>query len=454
MTGQTKDAATSGPKSSIASKSLWTIGTYAASAGIRFGSNVILSRLLGPEILGVVVIAQAIRTGCELLTDLGPEQNVVHSPHGDDERFLNSLWTLQILRGLIVSLACLALAPVLAEFYRVEWTILAVVSAAPLISAFMSTSIFSAARRMDVKGRNVFELVAEAIGLVINVVLAFSLRNVWAPILGIVLSMAVRSALTYVMPHPRHRLLLDKVHAPAIFHFSKWIMFSSLTFYAAIYVDRLFLGRVVPLATLGVYGLAKAVSDLPNTVAGRLAFQIVFPFVARHKDDMGPGTPARHELAQTRRNFLILVLLGIATVMAWSDWAVRVLYGPRYLEAGWMLCMLLVGGWIAVLSSLNEATVFGRGEPQNVGAANLVRFVTMAAVLWAGFAVAGLAGALLALPASELARYLVLMRTQVRLKTTFVGQDVVLSLALAALFGAWVALRLALDLGVPWVLAG
>lgn len=441
-------------QSSIGRKSLWTIGTYAASAGIRFGSNVVLSRLLGPEILGVVVIAQAIRVGCDLLTDLGPEQNVVHSPHGDEERFLNALWTLQIVRGAIVSLACLALTPVLAEFYRVDWSILAVVSAAPLINAFMSTSLFSAARRMDVKGRNVFELVAEAIGLVINVVLAVTLRNVWAPILGIVLAMAVRSALTYVMPHPRHRLVFDKVHTPAIFHFSKWIMLSSLTFYAAIYVDRLFLGRVVPLATLGVYGLAKAVSDLPQTVAGRLAFQIVFPFVARHKEELAPGSPAQAELAQTRRNFLILVLLGVATVMAWSDWAVRILYGARYLEAGWMLCMLLVGGWIAVLSSLNEATVFGRGEPQNVSLANLVRFVAMAAVLWGGYEVAGLVGALLALPASELARYAILMRAQVRLKTTFIGQDLALSLGLAALFAGWVVLRSVLGLGVPWALAG
>ncbi len=342
-------------KSSIASKSLWTIGTYAASASIRFASNIVLSRLLGPEILGVVVIAQAIRTGCDLLTDLGPEQNVVHSPHGEDERFLNSLWTLQVVRGLLVSLACLALTPVLARFYRIDWAILAVVSAAPFLNSLMSTSIFSAAKRLDVKARNLFELSAEAVGLVITVVLALSLRNVWAPVLGILLSIAARSAMTYLMPHPRHRLLLDKVHAPAIFHFSKWIMLSSLSFYAAIYVDRLFLGRVVPLATLGVYGLARAISDLPNTVAGRLAFQIVFPFVAKRQNELEPGSPARRELAQTRRNFLLLVLVGIATVMAWSDWAVHILYGNRYAEAGWMLCLLLIGGWIAVLSSLNEA---------------------------------------------------------------------------------------------------
>lgn len=441
-------------QSSIASKSLWTMGTYAASASIRFGSNIVLSRLLGPEILGVVVLAQAIRTGSELLTDLGLEQNVVRSPHGDEERFLNTVWTMQILRGMLVSLACLCLTPLFARFYHVDMVILMIVSAAPLLNSLVSTSIFTLSKRLDVKTRNMFELVAETVGLVINVTLAFSLQNVWAPVLAIPLSIAARSALTYLLPHPKHRFVLDRIHAPAIFNFSKWIMLSSLAFYAAVYVDRLFLGRVVTLGTLGIYGLARAVADLPNTVAGRLAFQIVFPFVASHEDSFTAGSANRAELARARRNFLLLVLAGIATVMASADWVVIILYGHRYAAAGWMLCILLVGGWIAVLSSLNEATVFGRGKPQNVSLANVIRFFMMAAILPTGFALWNLPGALLALPASELTRYLVLMKAQRRLETTFLVQDAILSLGLLALFVWWITIRLAFGLGLPWSMIG
>lgn len=444
----------SGKASSIVSKSLWTVGTYAASAGIRFGSNVVLSRILGPEAMGVVVLAQAIRVGTELLTDLGLEQNVVHSPHGDDERFLNTVWTMQLARGLLVSLACLSLTPLLASFYRIDLSLLLVLSAAPMINSMMSTSLYSVAKRLDVKTRNLFELSVESIGLIINIALALTLRNVWAPILGIILSLAVRSAITYALPHPRHRIVLDRTHAWAVFHFSKWIMLSSLAFYAAVYVDRLFLGAVVALGTLGIYGLAKSVADLPNVVAGRLAFQVVFPFVANQKDGLAPGSTARHELGRARRNFLVLVLTGIATVMAWSDWAVILLYGNRYAEAGWMLCMLLIGGWLAVLSSLNEATVFGSGRPKNVSAANVTRFVVMASVLPLGFYTLGLPGALLALPAAEGTRYLMLMRTQRQVGTAYIAQDAVLSVLLFGLFGIWVALRLALGLGVPWHLIG
>ncbi len=69
---------------------VWTTGIYASSIAVRFLTSVALSRLLAPEILGVIVIAQTVRVGADLLGDLGLEQSVIRSPNGDDARFLNT----------------------------------------------------------------------------------------------------------------------------------------------------------------------------------------------------------------------------------------------------------------------------------------------------------------------------------------------------------------------------
>lgn len=443
-----------GTASSIRAKSFWTMGTYVASTAIRFGGNIILSRVLGPEIMGIAVIAQAIRNGCELLSDFGFEQNVVRSPNGEDGGFLDTIWTMQILRGAIISLACLALAPTLAGFYGIDVWLMVALSAAPLLTSLMSTAPYTMARQLEVKRRNLFELGSEAAGLAITVALAVTLRSAWAPILAILLSFALRSALTYPLLHRRPTLRFDRRYVREIVHYSKWIMLSSLAFYAAIYIDRLYLGAVVSLAMLGIYGLARSIGDMPNTVAGRLGFQVVFPFVAHNDGGFAPGSTARRELGRTRAHFLILVLVGVATVMAWADMAVLALYGQRFAAAGWMVCVLLAGSWIAVLASLGEATVFGGGKPSNVSTANLLRFAVMGAVLPLGFHWGGMPGALLALPASELVRYLSLLRAQYRIGVAFLAQDVALSLGFVGLFGGWIALRLALGLGVPWALMG
>lgn len=434
-------------RSRIAHGFLWTTGIYATSIGVRFLTSVVLSRLLAPEILGVVVIAQTVRIGADLLGDLGLEQSVIRSEHGDDERFLNTAWTMQLLRGAILSIACAVLAPVFARMFGVDVAVMLAIAAAPMLNALASTSVFSIARRLDIKGRNLFELMAETIGLVINVSLAIAMPTVWAPVLGILLTVIARSAITYLLPRPRHRLLLDHRHARDLIAFGKWVALSSASLYATAYSDRFFLGGLVSLELLGIFGLARAIADLPNVLANRLGYLIIFPVVAA--DRATTGTVARGHLAPVRRQFLALAAIGIATGMAWSDHIVALVYDSRYHAAGWMLFLLFSGSWFAVLSAFNEAVVLGRSRPQAISAANLVRITCLIVGLNLGFVWYGLVGAILALTVAELVRYAILVTVVHRMKLGFLRTDAAITLGLAIVLAGWIGLRLLLDLGWP-----
>ena len=50
-----------------------------ATQAIRFISNIILAALLSPAIFGLMAIVTTIRTGVELLSDIGIGQSVVRS---------------------------------------------------------------------------------------------------------------------------------------------------------------------------------------------------------------------------------------------------------------------------------------------------------------------------------------------------------------------------------------
>lgn len=436
-------------KTSVARKVLWTAGGYAASLGVRFLSSVIIARLLDPQILGIMVIAQAVRVGTELLTDVGIEQNVVSNPQGDQPRFLNAAWTLQVMRGLLIASVLLAMSPFLSSLYDIPVGVFMAVSAAPLINSFTSTSILSLSRNLNAKARSIFELASEVIGLFINVAIAIAMPNLWAPIIGLLLGLAVRASMSYLLPHPAHRLVFDKQHMLTIIHYGKWIMLSSLGFYAAMYIDRLYLGKVLAIATLGVYGLARTIADLPLILASRLASQIMFPIIAAHRADAGGS--GMKELAVVRFRFLLLAAFGIASVMAWSDLAVHVLYDNRYEEAGWMLFLLLMNAWVGVLAYLGEAATLGNSKPQVASLANICRIAVTAACLPIGFHIFGLAGAILALPLGEFARYLVLCVAQRGSSVPKAGlQDVVATAGLAVVLASWVGLRIWAGLGVPW----
>jgi hypothetical protein len=66
---------------------------YGASQVIRFGSNLLLSRLLFPEAFGLAALVNIMNQGLLMLSDVGLPTVIVQSPRGDDLRFLNTAFT-------------------------------------------------------------------------------------------------------------------------------------------------------------------------------------------------------------------------------------------------------------------------------------------------------------------------------------------------------------------------
>src|SRR5690606_13304585 len=96
---------------------LWTAGSHIAANAIRLGGNLALTRLLFPEAFGVMAIVNVFIQGLWLFTDVGIGPAIVQSPRGDDQRFLDTAFTLQVTRGLALCTACALLAAPVASFY-------------------------------------------------------------------------------------------------------------------------------------------------------------------------------------------------------------------------------------------------------------------------------------------------------------------------------------------------
>jgi len=428
----------------ILSGAAWTFVTYAISMSIRLGSNVVLSRFLAPELMGVMVIIHTIRVGVELFSDLGFEQNVVGSEAGRDKDFLNTIWTMQLIRGLFLALVFFSISPYLSSIYKVDSTIFYAVAFVPLINAMASTSIFSLVKDVQVRKRYTFEICCEILTFVMTMAVVWFWRDVWAIVIGMLCGVAARSSLSYLLPHPPHRLLLVKRHVIEIFRFGRWIMMSSVLMYASVQIDKIYLGNALPLAIFGIYGLARTIGDLPSVLAGRICYQILFPVISasRNLEDAA----IIRAIGPPRMKLLLLGCIGMSVGIAWADYAVWILYDARYSAAGWMLSILLGGAWLAVLSSLNEAVLLSR-MPAFQGISSAARLVAMAIGLYIGTSYYGVTGALGAVVAGEFCRYLMLSFGQHKAGLTFMRQDFALTALLVLLVLCWAEFRYALGLG-------
>src|SRR5262249_34908258 len=85
---------------------------------LRFAFNLLLTRLLAPELFGLMALVNLFLQGLQMFSDLGIRQVVMAHRDGEDPDFLDTAWTLQVIRGLILTVAAGLLAAPLAALYN------------------------------------------------------------------------------------------------------------------------------------------------------------------------------------------------------------------------------------------------------------------------------------------------------------------------------------------------
>ena len=83
---------------------------------------------------------------------------------------------------------------------------------------------------------------------------------------------------------------------------------------------------------LGVYGIARSLSDPIGALVVRLCSYVVFPVMAA-KSGMERAS-LRMEVASTRMKLLLLAALGLSLFTAMADLPVKILYDERYQMLG------------------------------------------------------------------------------------------------------------------------
>lgn len=393
--------------------SAWVIGGHAASQAVRFGSNLILARLLFPEVFGLASLVFIFIQGLHQFSDVGTGPAIVQSSRGDDPRFLNTGWTISCIRGIVLWIATCLIAHPVAAFYGQPLLaqVLPVAGLNAVLSGFSSTSLHWAQRNMEMKRLTVVELSSQVLCTVANIVLVMAYRTlhpgarletVWALILGSLLGSLSLTVLSHTaLPGIRNRFHFDRDSAKQLLRFGRWVFLSTMLGFLSGQADRLLLGKMIPLELLGVYGIAANLAVAGTQVAHAIGDRVLFPACSR--------LAATGQLAQAFRRTRLPLLLGGAALttglIACGPSLIQILYDHRYEQAGWILQYLAVAGWFQVLDSINRATLLAQGRMNWMAASNAVKLAGLAVLLPLGLRFGGFPGALAALALSDVLKY-------------------------------------------------
>ncbi len=318
-----------------------SIGTFGGSQIIRLGSNLILTRLLFPEAFGLMALMQVFIIGLEQFADMGITPAIIQSKRGDERSFLNTAWTFQVVRGFVLwLLACLLTVP-LANFYEQESlkTILPILAFSTVLSGLKSTKLATANRHLMMGRFTIVELSSQIIGTIIMILCAWWLVSVWALVIGSLSIFVLNTLFSHLLiPGETNKPEFEKEAGWEIFHFGKFIIFSTIAGYFVKQGDRLVLGKFVTLEELAIFTIAYLFGSLSLLLNYQVNSRIIMPLYRQR-----PPIESASNYRQIRRARMILVggFLALTAVMGLGgEWLVETLYDPRYHGAGPMLVLL------------------------------------------------------------------------------------------------------------------
>jgi O-antigen/teichoic acid export membrane protein len=430
---------------------IWTFGGFGISQLLRLVTNIVLARLLAPELFGIMQIVYSMQTGVELISDVGLGQNIVYNKNANDPDFYNTVWTIQLIRGVLLWIVICAIAVPTAKFYQSPTLVLImpVVSFSAVLGGFSSTSRFLLQKRMKYSTLTTFDTIVAIVFSAIQLLLAYFIPTIWALVFGTVAgTMAYSIGSHFILPDARHKFFVSRKYTKEILSFGKWIFVSSIVYFLSTNFDRLYLAKLIPLELLGVYGIARTLSGMVSSAVLQLASNVIFPFIASHSHT--PRTELHALLAPTRLKFLVLIGFGLSILAAIGDMAIKILYDQRYQAASWMLPILIIGAWFSILSNLNESSLMGLGKPNYSALGNGAKFGFLFIGLVFGFGWYGVPGGVIAVAISDLGRYVPIFVGQTRERFSYGRQDILVTLAVFGLTVFWEWLRWTFGFGTSF----
>ena len=321
---------------------------------LRLGSNLVMTRLLVPEMFGVMALGFIMLALISLFSDVGLHQSIVQNRRGAEPRFLNTAWTLQILQGMLIGsfMAVAGVGVITANLYGLfpvdsayahpdlPYVIFAFAGIA-VLDGCKSTKLAMAQRNLHQGRQTLIALSAQMLSMFVMVMIALQWPTIWALVIGAIVTAVARTSLSHVaLPGHPNRLCWDKPFVREIFGFGKWIFLSSGIGFLSQSADKWILGFVLTPAAFGTFAIASVIMEAFFGLFGRVTNTVSLPALS----EVNRGDPGRVRSVylKIRRPIDAFALLLAGFLMVTGQFWIDVLYDDRYLLAGEMLQILAV----------------------------------------------------------------------------------------------------------------
>ncbi|QDU70917.1 oligosaccharide flippase family protein [Mucisphaera calidilacus] len=351
---------------------------------------VILANLLGPDEFGLFGAALLAVGLLEVFTQSGLRHAVIQTDDVSRDT-LDTAWTIQVLRGLLLGLLLLVAAPWLAMLTDRPEAAAPIrgLALVPVLMGLSSIGINFLERRLQYGRYVVLTAGISLIELVVSVLYALYSPTVWALVVGRIAATAMRLILSYFLcdTHAWFGFKLGK--AKALFSYGIWILVSGLIAYALIKGGDYVVLHWLTESDFGLYFLAYQLATLPIMQVVQTVDAVTFSGYSRLKNEI----PRLREAFL--KSFLVIATVSFflcSMVIAVAYPFERLFLSDAYTGISRLIEILAIWGLSRGLGAANNSLFLAVGRPALASIFQAVMLVLFAAAAIPAVTTYGLEG--------------------------------------------------------------
>lgn len=337
-----------------------TVFAQLLSFAMNMSSTAIMGRLVAPESFGVVAMVTAFAGFVTIFKDLGFSSAIVQNKDITQKQVSTLFW-INSLIGLAISLIIVALGPVLVWFY--DESRLLHITWAYALSIFVSAIALQhhalLKRQMRFKRISFIRILATAISIVLGIVLAILDFDYWA-VVAIPISYTVASsALTWAYCDWRPSFAFDISRITSLMRFGSGITGFELVNYLSRNLDNVLIGRQVGAVALGLYSKSYQLLMLPIT-------QLRAPLNTVALPAMSTLQSQRHRYKEFYDRYVFLLAFFsmpmVVCLFVFAEELILTVLGSQWIEAAYIFQLLALAAFIQPVAGTRGVIMITMGQ--------------------------------------------------------------------------------------------
>jgi lipopolysaccharide exporter len=346
----------------VAKGGIWVFALRLLEKGLRIVRLIILARLLAPNDFGLFGIALLAMSTVGTFSEMGFTTALIQKKKNISQ-YLDTAWTVSIIRGIILFILLFISAPYVALFFNNPEVslLIQVIGVAFLLAGFTNIGIVYFQKELEFNKQFAYKLSATLADFIVVVVAAFILKNVWALVIGQLIGSLAGLIASYAVHPYRPHVRLELHKAKELFGFGKWVLGSTILVFLLHQGDDAFVGKVLGITMLGFYQMAYRIANMPTTEITYVISQVTFPAYAKIQNNL-------HRLRESYLRVLqfsacvAFPIAGLIFILA-PDFT-RVFLGEKWMPMVPAMQVLALWGFISSIGATTIPFFSSIGKPE------------------------------------------------------------------------------------------